>query len=668
MSSGGTVSFIVRLVDQFSKTAPGIAAAARNIGQNFAGLGRQAAGAHTNVDRLLVRLAGVGVGLLGVQRLGANLNRALTPLIKETAQFDDKLRGIAQTAGIADERLSKLRKTVLEQADAFGEDPDKFLDVLGTLVAAGIDDKTAERLLEPIGKVTVATRSQLNDITQSAIAMVKNLKVPVEEVIAAFEGLHVAGKDGRFELKDVSKHLPQLAALYANLGRQGKGAAVELAAAMQIVIEAGGTPAQGATYLRNLLAHIESPSTVRRFKKAGIDLKAALAKATAEGKSPIEAIIEQTQAVLAKNPKLKVGDLFGNLYTASAVGALVRNYEDFQKIREKALKSQGVIDEDFIKQSETLKKALERNAAAKKAFGVSFAEHLDGPYKSVLNLMTSLIGSLRRFMNLYPAVGSAVAYGALAFIGLSYVISSVSTAVIGLVAAFAIFKLLGGGALLGALLLPFRRLGGLIGLLLLPFRFLLGFIAGFFGTIARLLIGSIARFGLGAVLRGILFALIGGIVGAIGLIPTLIIGALVGLGALGYIFWDKIKAAFTDIDLAATGAAIMNSLLSGLKAAAEAVISWVSGFVGKLKSLFNFHVSPTITPNYGGLSDGPQVIPQSAPGPTLAPRTLNRASVQNNTFNITGGDPEATARAIVHHLDRAGQGGLYDGSLEGVPA
>jgi hypothetical protein len=138
------------------------------------------------------------------------------------------------------------------------------------------------------------------------------------------------------------------------------------------------------------------------------------------------------------------------------------------------------------------------------------------------------------------------------------------------------------------------------------------------------------------------------------------------ISKIGEWFNERFGAQFAGVNLpnlASAGTKLMQSLLDGLKRAAESVIGWASGFVGRLKGLFSFSASPTIAPK-GGSASAP-AIPQSYRPTGLTPAPARHASVTfHNTFTVNGGaDPEGAARRILAALDRQRQAGLYDGAL-----
>ena len=134
----------------------------------------------------------------------------------------------------------------------------------------------------------------------------------------------------------------------------------------------------------------------------------------------------------------------------------------------------------------------------------------------------------------------------------------------------------------------------------------------------------------------------------------------------------RIAGVFSAGGFSGIGKIIMDALLSGLQSAADSVISWVTGFVARLKSLFSFSASPTITPNGGGYQD-----PLSAPGigpkkssyfsPQTAPALMQHAGLHVHGdvhISVPGsGDPHATAEAVWRRFNAAVSRQLSDGAF-----
>ncbi|CAM5399470.1 hypothetical protein AFEL58S_02012 [Afipia felis] len=682
----GIVSLTVRLVDQFSNAAPKIVKAMGTVETAMAGP-KAASGRFNN---LAARIVGVTAGVAGLGAVAAGIGNKLRGMVRDSAEFEDMLQGIAQTGEMTEEQLKSLRNSILRLAPQLGRMPDQIGDVADKLVAAGIAPDRVEKMLEPIGRVAVATRSEISDITKASQALFQNLGIGPDKLESTFDKVWLAAKRGNFELKDMAQFLPKLAAAAASRGMTGVRSAVELASAAQIVREGSGSPGQAATNLTDLILKSTAPQTVKKFEKVGIDIKAAMEEGLAKGQSPLETIILQTKKALAENKGLTVGDLFHDQQAQLALAKLIEKYEEFIKIRNEALGASGTIDVDFKKMTGTMKNELDRLDAEidarKKRWG-KIAEPWAHWRTDKLIQLNRWVGDLAdRFPRLSKSFGGI----SLGMSDLLMVSGQLGPSLLGLASSLAIGKFLGLGKVLGGL-------GKVLWALLLPIRFVIGVIGGMIAELAVIL-GPLLLRGLKAlgplILRGLmalgpivasaltsLIALLSNPVGW-AVLAAAITAALVyyfrepimkGLDeAWGWIKgkWGELTAWFSSIDVSGifeAGAKIITALWDGMKSIGEKLMSWASGLVGRLKSLFSFSVSagsPTLSlPNGAPLA----ATPQSYGGGKLAPAPAlqRQASMTfNNSFNISGSDnPDAVAQRIVTALNRQRQSGLYDGAL-----
>lgn len=556
--AGPTVSLIVRLVDQLSGVAGRVVNSTKRIGAGFQGVGRDADAAGTRIDRLLGRLANATLAIHGLQRVAQGLSNSVSSAVTKTADFDDTLQGVAQTGGLTQERLAAIRAELLRLAPVLGRKPDALANLLGDLVQAGLSDDVATRLLEPIGRVAVATRSEISDIGKTAIALTKNLKVPVEEIIAIFDALATAGKLGRFELKDMAQYFAQVAAAAANAGMEGKTAATELAAALQITRDAAGTPSAAANNLVNLLLKLRSPETVKKFQKHGVDIKEAIAEGLKQGRSPLETIILETKKLLEKDAKLAIGDLFSDQQVQLALGPLVRQFEEFQRIRAESAKAAGVIVADFQAMASTTKAAIDQQQSSAESLARTWGGILAPAARVAARWAAFLTEKLRAITEAFPAVGFAV--GAAAMVASA--IASVSTGLVGLLATAALLKGTAAGAAIGGVLAAIG--GAVLWFIRLPFALLRGAVGIVVGAVQGIVAG-IAGSGLGAALKaavarfGVLRA--AAMVGA-SLVKALaaeVAGGLAGVAAKLATWWSGLMLRLAGVRL---GGALIAGLLS----------------------------------------------------------------------------------------------------------
>jgi len=157
-------------------------------------------------------------------------------------------------------------------------------------------------------------------------------------------------------------------------GLQGESGFATLVAGNQLSMTTAGTADDAGNNFKNLLAKVNSNDTAIDAKKMGIDLSGALAAAQAKGVGGLDAFLNLTEQVAAKDERLvklraqakgaKGDDLRGNLQAqtdileGSSIGKLVQDQqalgslvailngrEKFDSIRNKAMGANGTNDD-----------------------------------------------------------------------------------------------------------------------------------------------------------------------------------------------------------------------------------------------------------------------------------------------------------------------------------
>ena len=103
----------------------------------------------------------------------------------------------------------------------------KLQESLNVLVASGIAPEKALDYMNVIGRTATAAQAEIVDISKTAFAVTDNLKVNVDDLAKTMDILAQAGKEGRFELKDMSA-FPSLTAGASMLGMRGVPAVSQL--------------------------------------------------------------------------------------------------------------------------------------------------------------------------------------------------------------------------------------------------------------------------------------------------------------------------------------------------------------------------------------------------------------------------------------------------------
>lgn len=301
---------------------------------------------------------GLAAGGFSAMQTGQTMLQPITGATGNAMEHESAMTDIAQKADLSRDAARQMGDTVLEIASKANQLPEAIRAGIDTLSGFGLDPQQALAMMQPIGRAATAYKAEIADLSAAAFAANDNLKVPVAQTSKVIDIMAAAGKRGAFEIKDMASHFPALTAASQALGQHGTAAIADLSAALQIARKGAGSSDAAATNVANLLQKINSPATVRAFKKNfGVDLPAALQKAYAEGKTPLEAIAELTRTTLGGDMS-KLGYLFEDAQVQGALRPLIENLEQYRRIRAEAGAAGGTTDADF---AERMKDAAEES-------------------------------------------------------------------------------------------------------------------------------------------------------------------------------------------------------------------------------------------------------------------------------------------------------------------
>jgi len=306
-------------------------------------------GAVKELNRLEQASKGAAASIASlVSTLGAGF--ALQQIVRTTSQFESVLSEIGKTAGASEKEITKLAES-LKQLSA----PSKT-NLAPTVLAEGVKDLVAQGLklndavasMETLGKVAVATNSELTDVTKTGFQLQSALKIRPNELKQTFDALAFAGKAGAFELKDMAQFMPTIASAATSLGIRGKEGAVALAAMMQMVRKDAPGAAEASTRLTDALLKMTAPETVKNFKKFGVDIEKVLKDAVAKGINPMDAAIKELIRVTGKDT-FKLSQIFGDKEAKLALMALMKYKKEYEELKAAAggAAAAGTVQKDF---------------------------------------------------------------------------------------------------------------------------------------------------------------------------------------------------------------------------------------------------------------------------------------------------------------------------------
>jgi TP901 family phage tail tape measure protein len=484
-----------------------------------------------------------------------------TPLVlatKAAADFSSGMVDIQQKTGLTNRQADRLAQrivTMSKDAKQLPEDVRSGLDLMMGL--GGITLSQGEAAIGGASRLATAYKVEIPDAAAAAHASIANLKVGSVDVGKAFDAMAAAGNEGGFEVRDMARHFPSLTAQMQALGQKGVPAVADLSAALQIARTGAGDADEAGNNVKNLLAKINAPSTIRAFEKNfGVNLPAAMKKLTDEGYSSLEAIAMITDKATGGDMK-KLGFAFEDMQAQSAIRSLMQNMDEYRRIRAAAMNSGGTVDQAFAQRTA-------RDAT------VQWKAFLGSASALAITLGTTLLPVATQVLTMLSNLGNSVAAWAQRN-------PEAAATLTKLVAGLAVFKIGLGAAqlVLGSMFGPLARIIALWQ----KFRVV--------GSLAAML----PKLATGLRVAGIAFRFMLGPVG-------LVIAALAMLGIAVWQNWDKIKAAFTagkawlanfGSNMLAVGKDIVLGLARGIAGAHSAVWNALKGVVmGGVNRVKNF--------------------------------------------------------------------------------
>lgn len=295
-------------------------------------------------------------------KLGAGLTLAggglayklgITDAIPEAVELEHQLRELGNVGQLSAEQLAQMDKRLGSISKYTNQFRSEIVEGLNVLVASGIDPEKALDYMNVIGRTATAAQAGIADISKTAFAVTDNLKVNVNDLAKTMDILAQAGKEGRFELKDMSAAFPSLTAGAGMLGMKGIPAVTQLGAALQVAMKGAGSAAEAATNFESFLQSITSPMAVNRFKELyGVDLPKFLNKTIQESKDPIEETVLLINK-LTGGDVFKVSEIFRNKTDLNFLKPMMQNLEEYRRIKKSSLNADGIMDSDFNHMLET---------------------------------------------------------------------------------------------------------------------------------------------------------------------------------------------------------------------------------------------------------------------------------------------------------------------------
>lgn len=561
MSSLLKMALVLSLVDRMSgpvkqadKTLDGMGKTAGLVSNKFGLLGK-------NMDLFVgrmekVRHAGRNIAITGVAA-GGLLGLGAVP--GDAARAEHALRAMGNVGEMTDRQLAGMNSSLLNTTTTVNQMQLELIAGMNTLVAAGLNPEIATRFMPTIGKAATATQATVDDLSKTLFAVYDNLKVPEKHLVQSIDTLAQSGKEGRFELNNMARYFPMLTAGAQSLGMKGVPAVAALGAALQIAMKGAGTPEEAARNFENFLMKITSKDTVKNFKKLGVDVEQEMKRATAKGLDPIEHMLNVIMKVTGGN-KFKLGQIFGDMQVTNFIVPMMKNLDEYRRIRNKTMTASGVVDKDYERMMTT---TIEQWKLMKVTLAKVVMPNLAGPMSLVNGLLKTMTGNAFLTKLTFYGIAATVAGG-----GLLFGLGALGTLLPKVTAGWRMLTVAQG-------LFKTTQKVGMFGEIITT----AGPASIWLGKMATAIKGTaIAQWALNSALLAnpIAWAVV----------------AVLSLAAAGYQVykhWRILKATFFDaVDWVRAGGNIVSSLVQGIKSQAMKPVEAIKGIVQKIRNHLPF--------------------------------------------------------------------------------
>lgn len=369
---------------------------------------------------------------------GAVLAAPIGLAIKEAAEFDYELQLIGNTAEMTKTQVRELGRAVIDTSKATGQSATNIRKGMGFLVAAGMRPEQATEFLGAIGKTATAANADVEDLSKMVFTLADSMKIKPAGMMGAIDSLTQAGKEGNVELRDMAKQLPVLGAGMVSLKMEGREAAATLGAALQIARKGAADADEASNNMKNFIAKIMSPETLKKAKKNfHLDLYKIIQDAQKTGGNPFEASMEAIIKA-TKGDQKAIGELFQDMQVQNFLRPMIQQWDEYKRIKAKALGADGVVERDFATMMDTTKQKITEVSNAMGRLGIAFGAVFTGGTGERSNALADRIGQLAQFVEAHrdlvrvsvQVVGGLFAMR-LATLGAQYAWSAATSVVLG---------------------------------------------------------------------------------------------------------------------------------------------------------------------------------------------------------------------------------------------
>jgi TP901 family phage tail tape measure protein len=362
-------------------------------------LGRQRARMpHGNTSGLggMGAVSGVGMAFLGGLGLGVGGVAGAGYVAKATLDKSGEIefaRDQLQVLGEYSDEQAALYDKILKPAGIDrGVGTIGAYGVFGNLMAGGLDAGNAAKMTDDVMVFAKATQSATDDAAKTTVALQNNMKIGATQMMAAFDSMALAGKEGQFEVRDMARSAPSIFARMGKLGETGLQGVRGFAAMAQAIRTTAGTSDEAATNFENMLDKFTSKEFIDNAAEMGVNVQETFATANKQGLSPVLELLKKIKSA-SGGDAFKLKELMPDVQANAALSALIDKIPELATAIERYGNSAGTVAKDFTTATGNMQTAWDRMAGSIGDKATSLADKiLPSITKAMEGVTTSLEG------------------------------------------------------------------------------------------------------------------------------------------------------------------------------------------------------------------------------------------------------------------------------------
>lgn len=328
----------------------GMNAAASAANRSAMASGAAVAAAHKGNAGIAAKIGGMSdTALMAASRIAAPAAIAVAAgaAVKRYADIDIAMKRIGITADATDADISKFHKSLRQVAQDNSLPFDKVKEGMDSLIAGGMELGKANEMIGSVSKTAQASGAEVSDLASTVLSLNQNAEIGSGQMQQSLDMLAKAGKEGKFELKDMARYLPEILPSAAAVGVKGVEGVQKMAAALQTMRLGAGTSEAAARNMMNVFSKIDSEQTRKKFLKFfDVNLPKSMEKAKKSGQDTFEAFMDITEKAIGGDMG-KLPMLFEDMQVQAGMRAMLMYRKDYERIKNSIASSAGTIDTDL---------------------------------------------------------------------------------------------------------------------------------------------------------------------------------------------------------------------------------------------------------------------------------------------------------------------------------